>query len=92
MWIKASYVFLALVSFGISQLPIYLASVDSAQSSFCDTDAWFEFGKCMLDPQAAIVGSGLVFFITYALFIALFEVVRYALSLRRNKRFPSVPI
>jgi len=39
----------------------------------------------MLDPQAAIFGSGLVFFIAYTLFIALFEVVTYALSLRRNK-------
>lgn len=86
MWIRVTYVLLAFVSLGISQLPLYLASIDSAHSSFCDTDVWFELGKCMLDTHAAIVGASLVFSFTYAFLIAVFETAAYALRHFRQEK------
>jgi len=85
MWIRATYVLLAFVSLAITQLPLYLASIDFAHSSYCDTDVWFELGKGALDTHAAIVGASFVFSFTYVFLIAVFEAVAYALRhFRKN--------
>ena len=45
------------IAFVISQIPLYLSSKNSTYTSYCDTEAWLEFQKCLLDPIHALIGA-----------------------------------
>lgn len=67
---KLLYPVALVVAFIGSQVPLYLAATDAVYTSYCDTDAWFELNKCLLDPVNAIIGS-VFYFITIFVVIAV---------------------
>lgn len=84
MAIRVFYTISALLAFAVAQLPLYLASVDSRRSAWCDTDTWYTLGKCSLDPVVSIIGVSVTFCAILLVLIACAELVLWLL--KRSQR------
>ncbi len=62
-----------IIAFIMSQMPLYLSSVNAVYTSYCDTDAWFTLQRCLLDPINSIIGSTFFFIITFVLIVVLYK-------------------
>lgn len=78
-----SYLIIGWISFAVSQIPLFLASVDSAYSSFCNTEAWFELQVCLFEPRLAILGGSVLFFASSIVGVIGIELVFWLL--RRSR-------
>ena len=81
--VRIYYVFAALAAFATSLLPLYLASIDSVLTDWCDVDAWMAFQKCAYAPATVLLVVPLVFLLVLAFLIMLGEFTHWLW--RRNR-------
>lgn len=65
------------LSFFISQVPVMLAYNALVYTSLCDSTAWYESGKCVLDPIYTIMFSSVLFFSSLIVLLVARKVIGF---------------